>query len=423
MLNDHVLAATDALRQSFQSGLPFKHLMIDDFFTPEAAEKLLEDFPAFDPVYAISESGTVGGKAVITEISGISDFYRRVHAYIASPPFLDAMSAITGIPNLLPDPGLFGAGTHDNQHGQDLLPHVDFNYDRSRTLHRRLNLLLYLNKGWEEAWGGAIQIYSDPRQGPWKAEKTINVLFNRAVMFETNEHSWHGFRVIDLPADKRHMSRKALAIYFYTTDRPAEEVAPPHGTFYWHWPLDPRFQAGRTLTTKDVADLEKAIRSRDSMLKSYQKMELSLSGQQMAQARYTQALSERIQAPVSGYALPQGQTRGLMHDNWVAGDATFSLLPEQPVMGMDICGWLPDYIDNGPEIVVRADGEVMARHKAAAGLFTVPVTFARAKTQAITIELSSSHTFSGKSAGINEDMRELAFYLVAVRLRHKKTRW
>ena len=61
--------------------------------------------------------------------------------------------------------------------------------------------------------------------------------FNRAVLFETNEHSWHGFRRIEIPGDAPTRSRKCLSIYLYTETRPDDEIAPPHGTFYVPPPL------------------------------------------------------------------------------------------------------------------------------------------------------------------------------------------
>lgn len=419
MLNEKVLAAAGRLRQRFQTAKPFKHLMIDDFFTPEAAEALLADFPPFDPRYALAESGKVGGKAVVTDIAAISDFYRRVHAYITSRGFLDAMSAITGIPDLEADPSLFGAGTHDNRHGQDLLPHVDFNYDRSRTLHRRLNLLLYLNKDWDEAWGGAIQIHSDPRKPDRNAIKTINVLFNRAVMFETNEHSWHGFRVIDLPEDKRHLSRKALAIYFYTKDRPAAEIAPLHGTFYWHWPLDARYRAGYVLTETDETELKQAVAMRDAFIGFYQNKELELSGQIRDQGAYIASILGGLRAPVMGYAVQQGESQGLMPDGWTGGRATFTLVPERPVYGLEVRGWLPDHLRELPTVTLRIDGREMAVQPAANGPWSLGVRFAAPLSEAIAVELDCDRTFSGKRQGVNEDTRELGFNLMAVRLSHR----
>src|SRR5438105_3053785 len=77
--------------------------------------------------------------------------------------------------------------------------------------------------------------------------KLFNVIFSRAIIFETNEYSWHGFRKIQLPEDRRHISRKCLSIYLYTRDRPAEEIAGPHGTFYVQWPFPDRFRPGHVL--------------------------------------------------------------------------------------------------------------------------------------------------------------------------------
>src|SRR5262245_57092261 len=45
----------DQLRGGFDKALPFPHVVIDDFFCTGAAEQLLAEFPAFDPVNAINE--------------------------------------------------------------------------------------------------------------------------------------------------------------------------------------------------------------------------------------------------------------------------------------------------------------------------------------------------------------------------------
>ena len=81
-------------------------------------------------------------------------------------------------------------------------------------------------------WGGALEIHSDPRQPFENRVWSYDPLFNRWVMFETNERSWHGFPQIDLPPDRRHLSRRSISIYLYTKDRPAEEIPPIDPTFY-----------------------------------------------------------------------------------------------------------------------------------------------------------------------------------------------
>jgi len=123
------------------------------------------------------------------------------------------MSELTGISDLIADETLFGGGTHDNQDGQGLDNHVDFNFDERRMLHRRINLLIYLNKEWEDEWGGAIELHSNPRNAAVDEVKSFLPIFNRALIFETSEYTWHGFRRITLPPDRQHLSRKSFSIY------------------------------------------------------------------------------------------------------------------------------------------------------------------------------------------------------------------
>ncbi|MGE5171426.1 MAG: 2OG-Fe(II) oxygenase [Rudaea sp.] len=272
MINPSVLARAPDIRAQFQRATPFKHVAIDDFLDVQTCESLLRDFPAFDERHATDELGRIGRKAVVERVSGISPAYRAFYEYINSASFLQSMSDLTGIPALIADATLFGGGTHENRDGQGLDVHVDFNVDERRMLHRRLNLLVYLNREWEDAWGGTIELHSDPRHPEIDEVKRFLPLFNRALVFETNEYSWHGFRRIDLPPDKKHLSRKSFSIYLYTTDRPAEEVVAPHTTFYVAQPLPARFCAGYTLDEADARDLHALMASRDGLVEMYQRL-------------------------------------------------------------------------------------------------------------------------------------------------------
>jgi hypothetical protein len=259
-------------QRAFAIAKPFRHVAIDDFLELESCDALLRDFPVFDEKRATNERGLAGRKAVVERVADISPFYRAFYQYINSRPFLDVMSELTGIPDLIADETLFGGGTHNNLGGQGLDVHIDFNIDERNMLHRRINLLIYLNKEWEEAWGGAIELHSNPHNATVDQTASFLPLFNRAVIFETNEYSWHGFRRIELPPDKRHLSRKSFSIYLYTKDRPAEEVLAPHTTFYVPQPLPPNLRAGYTLTEQDMLELHIRTQGRDGLLAMYQKL-------------------------------------------------------------------------------------------------------------------------------------------------------
>jgi hypothetical protein len=300
MISREILDRAEGIRQSYQTAKPFRHVCLEGFLEPAAAERLLVEFPPFDPDRARNEMGEVGGKAVNTDLPSIGPAYRELYDYLRSPAFLDAMSRMLGIPDLLFDPGMYGGGTHENLDGQELDPHIDFNYDPVRRLHRRLNLLVYLNKEWDPAWGGGIELHSDPRDWANDQIKTFDCTFNRGVIFETNEHSWHGFPRIQLPEGKRHLSRKCISIYLYTRQRPKDEIAPPHGTFYVQRPLPASIAPGHTLTPADVERLKRLLMARDQWIKQYQKRELELGRERASIAAYVGSMLGKLKRRIVG---------------------------------------------------------------------------------------------------------------------------
>ena len=257
-----VVADAERHAAAFARRDPFRHVVIDDFLDADYAAALLARFPPFERGNARNEAGELGGKSTVERIRGLGESYAQLDDLVQSAEFLDLVGRITGIPDLLYDPDYFGGGTHENREGQDLDPHVDFNRHPREPWHRRLNLIVYLNREWEDTWGGSLELHSDPRS-PDDRVTLVTPLFNRCVIFETTEWSWHGFGRITLPPDGRALSRKSIALYFYTRDRPAEELADAHSTIYVDRPLPDRFRAGFTLDERDVEELRVLIARRD----------------------------------------------------------------------------------------------------------------------------------------------------------------
>ena len=419
MISQAVLANARDYRTSFQSALPFKHLCIDEFFDSDAAEALLRDFPPFDREFARNEFGEYGGKAVISEISTISPFYARLYGYLLSAEFLSAMSAIMGIENLRGDPMLYGGGTHENLHGQELDPHVDFNYLTAGSGHRRANLLLYLNKEWDPGWGGAIELHSNPRRPDENAVKEFNVTFNRAVIFETNEYSWHGFRKIQLPDDRRHLSRKCVSIYLYTPDRPAHEVAGPHGTFYVQRPFPGELNPGRVLSEGDVSELRTGYGRRDGQVEMYQKLEERLGRELHQLKNYLNEVLAAVKAPIAGYGRQLGNSQGLFHDGWAAREASLRLRADQRVTGIAIKGFIPETF---PQVrrafEVAIDGNVFTFTLGANVEFSFDCPIEIAAENIVNISIRCNSDFNAGAEGKGDDHRSLSFYLSSIELSH-----
>jgi len=268
LVNPDVRASAPELGARFAAAQPFRHIVIDDFLDEAYCRKLIEEFPEFDEKLAVNEDGVVGAKAVREQIRDISPAYEQLDHLSASSEFRELIGTITGIEALNHDPYYFGGGTHENRDGQGLAAHVDFNYHPITREHRRLNLIVYLNPEWRDEWGGSLQLHRDPYLPPSQDDITVvTPLANRCVIFETNEYSWHGFKRIQLPEDRKDLSRKSFALYYYTQDRPTDETAAEHSTIYVEEHLPESYQPGLTLEAHDLQHIRNLLASRDQHLK------------------------------------------------------------------------------------------------------------------------------------------------------------
>lgn len=268
LVNQGVVINREALCKQFIRARPFRHIVIENFLEAGFAQSLLDNFPEFDEKLAINENGEVGGKAVHEKVPTLGRVWKKLDQLVAGETFRSLITDITGVPDLKFDPHYFGGGTHENLQGQGLNPHIDFNFHPITRQHRRLNLILYLSPEWKQEWGGSIQLHRDPYLPPAEDDIiTVTPAFNRCVIFETNEHSWHGFKRINLPEDKRHLSRKSFALYYYTDSRPAEELGAEHSTIYVEEHLPEHYEAGMTLGADELQHIRNLMASRDQHLK------------------------------------------------------------------------------------------------------------------------------------------------------------
>jgi hypothetical protein len=126
-----------------------------------------------------------------------------------------------------------GGGLHQIIPGGFLKVHADFNYHPSTHHHRRINLLVYLNPQWEDAWDGNLELWTRDMS---RCASSIAPVLNRCVVFSTTDSAYHGHpRPLSCPPG---MSRKSLALYYYTVMRPPEETSRPHSTLYKTTPLE-----------------------------------------------------------------------------------------------------------------------------------------------------------------------------------------
>ncbi|HJQ70070.1 MAG TPA: 2OG-Fe(II) oxygenase [Blastocatellia bacterium] len=214
-------------RASYAEAVPFPHVVIDDLFSEEVLRELIQEFPRPGQIDWNKFNNREELKLASTRESQMGEMTRLFLYQLNSSVFIEFLETLTGIKGLVPDPHFWGGGLHQIERGGYLKIHADFNKHERLNLDRRLNLLLYLNEGWKEDYGGHLELWN---RDMTKSVQRILPVFNRCVVFSTTDYSYHGHPdVLQCPAGE---TRKSLALYYYSNGRPAEELSGEHGTLF-----------------------------------------------------------------------------------------------------------------------------------------------------------------------------------------------
>lgn len=196
----------------YQGGSPFPHIVIDNFLPPEILDLCLSEFPSkLNEGDEYFDRDQERYKAQFNPDT-LTDPLRRLFYSFNSKPFIRVLENITNIKGLIPDPYFLGAGFHEIGQGGHLSVHVDFNHHKVMNLERRINVLIYLNKDWDEAYGGQLELWNEDMS---RSLKSVVPMFNRCVIFNTTDMSYHGN-----PEPVKHpagVTRKSIALYYYTS--------------------------------------------------------------------------------------------------------------------------------------------------------------------------------------------------------------
>lgn len=212
---------------AYRDANPFPHIVIDDLLPEASIERLIEEFPRPDGIAWRRYKNIRENKLATNAAEDLGPFTRLQLAEFNSLPFLTFLEKLTGIDGLIPDPHFVGGGLHQLPVGGMLKIHADFNWHQQLKLHRRLNALIYLNPGWEESYGGHLELWD---RDMTECVKRVLPVSNRCVVFTTTDESFHGNpEPVTCPPDR---TRRSIALYYYTSDRPAEELAESHSTVF-----------------------------------------------------------------------------------------------------------------------------------------------------------------------------------------------
>jgi hypothetical protein len=223
----HMNAVTGSAHLSYMNAKPYPHIVFDNFFDPVLLDQVLAEFPKPDAIKWQSFDNAEEIKLASAAEASFGCTTRLLLYHLNSITFLEFLSGVTGIKNLISDPRFEGGGLHQIVAGGKLGVHADFNRHPDFGLDRRLNLLLYLNKDWREDYGGHLQLWNRDMS---RCEAKVLPIFNRVMIFGTTDFTYHGHP--DPLMCPVGMTRKSLALYYFSNGRPAEEVTGEHSTLF-----------------------------------------------------------------------------------------------------------------------------------------------------------------------------------------------
>lgn len=206
-------------KTEYLNNSPFPNIYFENFFDETALNEILAHFPDLKIKADYKFKNANENKLATKGEYKLSFHAREFIRFLNSQVFLDFLTNLTGIENLIPDPCLVGGGYHELKPGGFLKIHSDFNKHPDTKLDRRINVLVYLNKDWKTEYGGQFELWNETMT---ECVKKIDPIFNTMAIFSTTSKSYHGNPEI-IKCEEGN-SRKSIAMYYYTNGRPEQEV-------------------------------------------------------------------------------------------------------------------------------------------------------------------------------------------------------
>jgi hypothetical protein len=231
---DCARAIGESLMGDYVFSSPYPHIEIDNFLPLDFIEKILSNFPV-ESVQGESYylDGLAGHHKRHILPMQCNSFLNGVFNFFNSAPFLQFLEGITTIDGLIPDPYFNGGGFHELKRGGKLGIHADFRINERLHLNRRVNVIIYLNKEWNKSYGGELEIWDKDLKQKYRS---IEPIFNRCIIFNTDADSYHGHP--DPLNTPDGITRKSIALYYYTASKGIYEETPATSTKYMSRPGD-----------------------------------------------------------------------------------------------------------------------------------------------------------------------------------------
>jgi hypothetical protein len=206
----------------YRAASPYPHIVLDGLFDAHVLDRVAADFPAKTPRDWVAYDTANELKRTSRGLVGVPPYTNVFLWQLCSEPFLAWVREVTGIEDLVADPMFHGGGLHESFRGGWLNLHADWTQHPHLALVRRLNLIVYLNRDWEESWGGALELWAPAAA---TAGARVPPLFNRTVLFPTTSETLHGFPdPLRCPPER---SRRSASVFYWSPDPEALKRGAP----------------------------------------------------------------------------------------------------------------------------------------------------------------------------------------------------
>lgn len=202
------------LQNQYKNGYPYPHVVIENFLSENCIENILKEFPDKTNNKWKEYKNPIEYKYAFDDIKDMGEITKQVFFSLYNQKFINTLDFITEIDNLEKDEYLHGGGLHFHPNKGKLNMHLDYSIHPFTGKERRINIIIYLNKNWKEEYGGHLELWS---KGMSQCVKKLLPDFNKAIIFQTFDESWHGLpHRITCPEND---GRKSLAIYYVSKPR------------------------------------------------------------------------------------------------------------------------------------------------------------------------------------------------------------
>ena len=195
---------------SLNTGTTSRFFILDDLLPKEITTEIYESFPnkdVFDFNDSFREKKFTFKKFDNSKTSLIND----ITDSFQMDNVIKVIERITKTPHLTADPSLYAGGISRMDFGHFLNPHVDNSHDATRKRYRRFNLLFYVTPEIQESDGGNFELWDKEVKIPL----LIQAKFNRLVVLETTQYSWHSVDHV-----LSNIQRCCVSNYYFSENSP-----------------------------------------------------------------------------------------------------------------------------------------------------------------------------------------------------------